>query len=338
MPNSTPGATGTMLSVIVIAHNEEQHIHECLDSIVQQHCEDFELIVVDDYSSDGTLDILAGYAKRYSNIHLICNGQSLGAGPSRNAGIEQINGQYLMFVDGDDFLVDDSLVKITQQLAEESPDILVFNHNLVYDDGLVLVARQADILNNASQLKGDAQKQYLLKLYQIACNKVYSAAFVKQQALYFKSGNYEDTAYAYKSLLLGQSISVSTRSYYNYRQRPGTAPYRPNKKESRVNQRFLVERYEEIFEYTEQQNLCQFTEVIYSKMLVQFNAVIGERYDSKDKVLFEKMRAVLIQYQPEKIQWPTFRSRIAYWCIRFGMVRALIFVNRLYSCYRRYQK
>ena len=335
LTNQDSGPNGALLSVIVIAHNEERYIDECLASILSQSDRSIELIVIDDCSSDGTRNILIARKHDFPSLRVSRNAENLGAGLSRNIGIDMAQGKYLMFVDGDDTLVEGCLSKIAVQLAKEQPDLLTFNHNLVYDNGLVLTARQHEILNNASSLTGDAQKQWLLKLYQIACNKVYRSGLIRLHSLYFNSGNYEDTAYAYKALLLADRISVSMEAYYNYRQRAGTAPYRPNKKEGRVKQSFLVKRYAEIFEFLDINNLQHFSSVIYSKMLIQFNAVIGERYDSENSTLPDQMKAALIKFKPEQIEFPTLRSRVAYWCILHEKASILVGMNRLYSNYRR---
>ena len=90
------------VSVVVPVHNTEQYLRQCLDSLVSQTLREIEIICVDDGSSDGSLAILQDYAALDSRVCII-EQESVGAGPARNAGLDAALGEYIAFLDSDDF-------------------------------------------------------------------------------------------------------------------------------------------------------------------------------------------------------------------------------------------
>lgn len=113
------------LSIIIPAYNVEKYIGETLDSIVtwSDARKDVEVIVVDDGSPDNLSDIVIEYQKKHDNIILIRQ-ENKAAGGARNTGIEHANGEYLWFVDADDWVVSDSLAMMLNVLKEEKPEAL----------------------------------------------------------------------------------------------------------------------------------------------------------------------------------------------------------------------
>gem|GEM_PF-3285211 len=108
---------------------------KCLDSVLMQGFGDFELILVDDESTDGSVAICADYATQDSRIRLICQ-KNGGAAKARNAGLDVARGEYILFIDSDDFLTDNSLGKIMQYAAGQ--DIIFFDARHLAADGRLL--------------------------------------------------------------------------------------------------------------------------------------------------------------------------------------------------------
>jgi len=94
-----------LLSIVVPVYNSEETIKKCLNSIYRQSLQDFELILIDDFSIDDSLTIIEQYAQKYDNIKIIRNKKRLGSGQCRNIGIEQATGYFIAFVDSDDYLI-----------------------------------------------------------------------------------------------------------------------------------------------------------------------------------------------------------------------------------------
>ena len=95
------------ISVIVPVYNVEKYLKECLDSIINQTFKDIEIICVNNGSTDSSCEILNEYAKNDNRIKII-NSENIGVGNARNLGLQAVTGEYISFVDSDDFLNTDT--------------------------------------------------------------------------------------------------------------------------------------------------------------------------------------------------------------------------------------
>lgn len=121
------------VSVIITVYNAEQYLNQCLDSIVNQTLKEIEIICVDDGSSDGSLEILQSYGDRYNHIKVVQQ-ENGGAGKARNKGMEMAVGEYLSFLDCDDFFEPDMLELAYQKAKEDCADMVVFNSNQYFEE------------------------------------------------------------------------------------------------------------------------------------------------------------------------------------------------------------
>lgn len=119
-----------LISVILPVYNVSEYISKCLDSIISQSYGNLEIICVNDASSDNSLEILEEYKQKDKRIRIIKNETNVGAGESRNIGLKAANGEYVHFVDPDDWLEADLYSELSKKLQEFSqPDILYFKYN-----------------------------------------------------------------------------------------------------------------------------------------------------------------------------------------------------------------
>ena len=117
------------LSIIIPVHNNENYIRDCLESCLNQDIPkyDYEIICVDDCSTDNSLDILREYEKKNDNIRVISFQRNKGVSIARNAGLDILCGDYCMFLDGDDFIIDNCFQRCQDILLKsEKPSILCF--------------------------------------------------------------------------------------------------------------------------------------------------------------------------------------------------------------------
>lgn len=121
------------VSVILPVYNVEQYLRQCMDSIVGQTLQEIEIICVDDGSTDTSLDILKEYEQRDERVRVICQ-QNAGAGAARNNGLSVAKGEYLSFLDSDDFFELDMLEKTYQKAKENKAQILVFRSDQYRED------------------------------------------------------------------------------------------------------------------------------------------------------------------------------------------------------------
>ena len=115
------------ISVIVPVFNLEEYIGECLESILKQTFQNIEIIVVDDNSSDGSVKVIEQLVRKDSRIKMILLEENHGAGHARNVGMQFARGDYLMFLDGDDFFSSVMLEKLYSICEKYNTDIAVCN-------------------------------------------------------------------------------------------------------------------------------------------------------------------------------------------------------------------
>ena len=114
----------TKISVVIPVYNAEKYIRECLDSILNQQKIGLEVICVDDCSTDETPRILEEYSKKFDNLTVLRNESNIYAGESRNRGLMAAKGQYVHFIDADDFVVSNSYEKLYKIASENDLDWL----------------------------------------------------------------------------------------------------------------------------------------------------------------------------------------------------------------------
>ena len=127
-----------MISVIVPVYNAEKYLKKCLDSLVNQSYKDLEIILVNDGSQDGSEKICKDYEEKDSRIILI-NKNNGGPSSARNLGIEKANGEYLSFIDSDDYLALDFYEKLEKSITKNNADIAFCKYVLCYGEKIIKV-------------------------------------------------------------------------------------------------------------------------------------------------------------------------------------------------------
>ena len=117
------------ISIIIPVYNVEKYLSRCLDSVVNQTLVDIEIICVNDGTKDNSVAIIEAYMEHDDRIVLV-NKENGGLSSARNAGIEIANGEYLMFVDSDDYLAENACERLYIEHLENNADIIVFGSNI----------------------------------------------------------------------------------------------------------------------------------------------------------------------------------------------------------------
>ena len=121
------------ISIIVPAYNVEKYISKCLDSIVEQTYKNIEIIVINDGSRDGTLNILKEYKEKDNRV-IIIDKQNAGVSQARNDGLKKATGNYILFVDGDDWINKNTCEVTFNKIIETNADIVMFSYVREYDN------------------------------------------------------------------------------------------------------------------------------------------------------------------------------------------------------------
>ena len=179
------------LSIIMPVYNTEQFLDRSINSILNQTFRDWELILVNDGSTDGSLRICEKYAGLDSRIKVI-NQQNAGAGAARNAGISVAKGEYLAFPDSDDWLEESAYETCMSELARRPVDLLLFGEiTTVYDDITKTVENEIEDFINPCYFntKEECRKHWpeMFQSFHINApwNKIYKASVIKENDLRF---------------------------------------------------------------------------------------------------------------------------------------------------------
>ena len=121
------------VSVIIPVYNVEPYLEECLDSVINQSLKDIEIICIDDCSSDNSYNILLKYTKKDKRLIIRRNDKNMGSGPTRNIGMKIAQGEYLSFIDPDDYISTDFLESLYNTAKKFDSDI-VTTLNVLYDE------------------------------------------------------------------------------------------------------------------------------------------------------------------------------------------------------------
>ena len=125
--------TGKRISIVIPVYNVEGYLHSCVDSVLGQSYRNFELILVNDGSRDGSPAICDEYAKADSRV-VVIHKENEGPSRTRNRGIEEAKGDYLMFVDSDDLLVAGTLEKMMNAMEQSNADLCICGYERFRDD------------------------------------------------------------------------------------------------------------------------------------------------------------------------------------------------------------
>lgn len=210
------------VSIIIPVYNTEQYLRQCLDSVVSQTLKDIEIIIVNDGSTDNSLNILQEYQKKYSHIKVV-NQTNKGYSEVRNVGLKIANGDYIGFVDSDDFIEKNMFEKLIKKALETNADIVSCNYYMFYKKG-----REEILLpsNNLPQIKILEKSlccflgaEELLLDEAFIWNRIYKRDFLVNNDIEFDTDIYfwEDTMFHRKALFCSKTVVYIPDILYFYR-------------------------------------------------------------------------------------------------------------------------
>ncbi|PQL95668.1 glycosyltransferase family 2 protein [Apibacter adventoris] len=207
------------ISIIVPVYNVEPYIAKCLESIVHQSLKELEIVIINDGSTDNSLNIIEQYSKNYSFIK-VYNKSNGGLSDARNYGIKHANGEYLAFVDGDDW--------IDSKMMEE-----MYNLGIKHNAEIVFCSLEKVNENNNSiellpQMPQSKEKIFLKEDFSIfgemscfACNKIFKKELF-EGITFPKNLHFEDIATIPRLFLKAKTIAKSDKYFYKYFVRTGS--------------------------------------------------------------------------------------------------------------------
>jgi CDP-glycerol glycerophosphotransferase len=206
-----------LVSVVLPVYGVEEYLPQCLDSLLGQSFSDVEVVAVDDCSPDGCGAILDEYAARDPRLRVVHLERNAGLGQARNEGLARATGEYVWFVDSDDWLADGALAAVAERLERTRPDVLVVDFALAYPDGGVERNVRAHLFRDAPETFTLAERTEALDLIMTAWSRVVRREFLLGLDVGFGRGYYEDISVTYPELLAARRLSLLDRVCYFYR-------------------------------------------------------------------------------------------------------------------------
>ena len=212
-------------SFILPCFNVGRYVADCLDSIFAQNLPetDFEVICVNDCSTDNTRAVILSYVELHPNLKLIDHTENLTAGGARNTGIEAAKGNYIWFVDPDDAIKPGCLMELYEIVRKSGADILFFN----YDDAdeNLRVLREDKTYPDSDVYRG---QEFVLNYFKgrfstfgIIWREIYRAGFLRETGVrYPVMRKAQDVVFLWKAMLCAERVCSVSKAYYTYRSNP----------------------------------------------------------------------------------------------------------------------
>lgn len=213
------------VSVIIPIFNAEKYLRKCVDSVLAQTLDDFEIILVDDGSTDGSPNICDEYAKR-PNVTAIHQMNS-GASCARNAGIMNATGEYIAFVDADDYIVPQMYEEMYRVAKEAEVDIVFCNFVTIDENGenemKGISYMPADEKLNNSKMRKLLCKEESYRMLWFPWKSIYRKSLILNYSIVFQNGNIgEDTLFNLNAILYAKNCWFIDKAYYYYVQVRGS--------------------------------------------------------------------------------------------------------------------
>jgi len=232
------------ISVIVPVYNVEKYLEKCLNSIKNQNFFDYEVIIVNDGSTDNSEIIAAKFVKMYPEKFKLITQKNGGLGAARNTGIENASGEYYLFVDSDDSIISGALEHLYDKAMKNNADMVIFDYKLVYEDGSKEeICSGCKNSSGAMNLEGSPS---LLLISPSAWNKFFKSTLFNTKGIRFPTKVwYEDLSTIPKLYVEAEVIVYSSTPLYNYLQREGSIMH---SKEIEKNEE-IVKALDDLIEY-----------------------------------------------------------------------------------------
>lgn len=294
-----------ILSIIVPVYNVEKYLRKCLDSIFDQTIDNFEVICVNDGSTDSSADILDEYAKKHGNM-IVFNQENGGLSMARNSGMKLATGKYIGFVDSDDFVDPNMFLSMVERAEQDNSEIVISNP-YIYDmltERTYVYRNMVDffrlsLLGAFSPLNHSKVFEYIG-----AWDKIYLTEFIKNNNLTFPVKRiFEDAPFTYKALSIAQRVSVIKESYYYYRKNAGGSIT----DKERVNDNYkydFLRNSKEIKEFLKEHNCYKQVAPVFLEYMMRTGLYHNSYATTKKsfKRIFDEMRSLIDEYDCEIIK------------------------------------
>ena len=320
------GAVPMKFSIIIPVYNSADFLNKCIDSLLNQDYNDYELILVDDGSADASYDICRGYADRYEHIRVLRQKNS-GPSAARNAGIRQSSGDYLTFVDSDDWVTPDYFSRLKEAVLQD-PDLVFFGRlhfdgqkevNTVFPEGRFTSRNQIIDFLARNYYRGDLHS---------CTNKVFNRRLFADGELRFPASTVveEDLQFVLEAVDRSETLVSLAEPLYCYNRRGSgsvTTQYNPVKFDCKVR------AYEAELKFAEKWHSSEFQRIFDDNYLTYISASVNNlMYKACTFSRKQKLAEIRRFYSAEqtaacirRTRGISLRSKVMYFLIRGKLCR-----------------
>jgi glycosyltransferase involved in cell wall biosynthesis/exopolysaccharide biosynthesis predicted pyruvyltransferase EpsI len=211
------------VSVIVPIYNVEKYLRQCLDSLIGQTLSDIEIICIDDYGDDDSMQIVYEFVAADSRVKIVCNDRNLGVSESRNNGIKNSSAPYIMFCDSDDYFEPTMCEKMLKAIQTSKADIALCGTNIIYETDFELQQSDAGYYKVKFDGLCTINDSIMYSTDVCAWNKIYKRDILSKYNVWFPKGlKYEDAYFFNAYFCWVKSVFFIDEKLYNYRRRVGS--------------------------------------------------------------------------------------------------------------------
>lgn len=223
-----PMALPPVISIVVPVYNTSKHLTACIDSLLSQTYQDFEIICIDDGSTDESAWILDEYEKKHTRVH-VYHQENQGLSAARNAGMQHAQGKYVYFMDSDDMLSEDALFELVSMADENNLDIIFFGAKAFFDDDVPEQMRKNSKLMTPYHRNGNypigiaGTEMFLLQrkngtYYTCVPFQFYRTAFLRDAGIASYEGLlHEDNLFTLQSIMHASRTGVIDKPFFQRR-------------------------------------------------------------------------------------------------------------------------
>jgi glycosyltransferase involved in cell wall biosynthesis len=209
------------VSIIIPVYNASKHLSLCLDSIVSQTYKNLEIVAVDDKSTDKSINLLNKYKRMYKNLTIIALKHNKGVGHARNIGIEAAKGDYLFFIDSDDFIERDAISKMVDIALKYKADVVDTERLLWYKkDSRVLTFTEQKKLKKDLVLGSIHNDKRIVTMPRYVTGKLYKKSVIADTRFNENIRCYEDVLFNHQIKANYTNYVYAKGVFYHYLQRP----------------------------------------------------------------------------------------------------------------------
>ena len=207
-----------LVSVIIPVYNDEPFLSPCLTSIINQSYSNIEVICINDGSTDKSMSVLDEFKKKDSRIKVFVQ-KNKGASSARNLGLSRAKGEYILFVDGDDWIELDTVKHLLDNAISNNSEVVLFNS---IEQGIesTKIRRYPIYVNedfNNFTFDYSINKNLVLNSFMVIWSKFYKKSFLDDNEILFKGRIFNDNIFHVKTMLCASRMSFLPETLYNYR-------------------------------------------------------------------------------------------------------------------------